>query len=447
MSADPPRRAAVDVVLAVERDAAFANLLLPRMLRDRRITGADAGLATELAYGTLRWQGVLDEVIATGARRDVATLDPPVRAVLRLGAYQALHTRVPPHAAVSTTVDLAREVAGPRPAGFVNAVMRRVSESSWEGWVQRLAPAADPVGRLAFETGHPRWIAVALLAALNGDEAELAALLATDRPTTHLLARPGRIDATTLAAAAGPDARVGTLSPYAVYLAGGDPSRITAVRDGRARVQDEGSQLVALALQRAALVGDPDRAWLDICAGPGGKASLLAGLLPVGARLVAADRQPHRAGLVQRGVGGTTSTVVVADGTRPAWRAACFDRVLADVPCSGLGSLRRRPELRWRREPRDIDGLGPLQRALLRAAIDAARPGGVAVYSTCSPHLAETIEVVEDVVRDRTDLTILDARDLLPQVADVGAGPYVQLWPHRHGTDAMFIAAIRRNAP
>jgi 16S rRNA (cytosine967-C5)-methyltransferase len=444
VTSDPARRAAVDVVLAVERHAAFANLLLPSILRERGLSGTDAGFATELTYGTLRWQGVLDAVIAAGARRDVAALDPPVRAVLRVGAYQLLHTRVPPHAAVSTSVDLAREVAGPRPAGFVNAVMRRVSESAWPDWVATLAPKGDPLGRLAFQTGHPRWIAEALLAALNDDLDELTALLATDRPVTHLLARPGRIGTEALAAAAGAGASVGRFSPYAVVLAGGDPGQIVAVQDGRARVQDEGSQLVALALSRARLTGERDERWLDICAGPGGKASLLAGLLPPGARLVAGDAQLHRASLTTRGVAGTAAAVIVADATRPAWRGGAFDRVLADVPCSGLGSLRRRPELRWRRQPADIEALRPLQRDLLRSAVDAVRPGGVVVYSTCSPHPAETAAVVTDVLERLDDVEVLDSRELFAGVPELGPGPHVQLWPHRHGTDAMFVATLRR---
>jgi 16S rRNA (cytosine967-C5)-methyltransferase len=135
---------------------------------------------------------------------------------------------------------------------------------------------------------------------------------------------------------------------------------------------------------------------------------------------------------------------VVADGTRPAWRPGSFDRVLADVPCSGLGSLRRRPDVRWRRAPNDVDLLVPLQRDLLDSAIDAVRPGGVAVYATCSPLLAETSDVVTDVIGRRTDVHAIDARALLPEVADLDGGPFVRLWPHRHGTDAMFIAVLRR---
>lgn len=439
---DIARLVAAELVIAVEKDAAYSNLLLPKMLRERRVTPIDAAFATEIAYGTLRWQGVLDQVIASAANREVGTLDLPVRAVLRVGAYQLLHTRVPPHAAVSTTVDLAKAVAGQRPAGLVNAVMRKISQRDWAGWVSSLAPQ-DPVGRLAFERGYPEWVAAATLDALGADQAELGRSLAFDRPTTHLLARPGAIDRDDLLADAGPQASAGPFSPYAVHLNGGDPGMIAAVRDGRARVQDEGSQLVALALAAAPVDGS-DRWWLDACAGPGGKSSLLAGLLQRDTRLVAGELQRHRAALVRAGVRGTATSVVVADAARPAWRDGVFDRVLVDAPCSGLGALRRRPEVRWRRTAADVDRLAELQLTLLDAAAASTRVGGVVCYATCSPHPTETSQVVASVVAARGDLEPIDARGLLPGVPELGAGPSVQLWPHRHGTDAMFIAVLRR---
>jgi 16S rRNA (cytosine967-C5)-methyltransferase len=443
---DPPRRAAADVVLAVDRDGAYANLLLPRLLRERSISGTDAGFATELTYGSLRRSGVLDAVISAGAKRDAATLDPAVRAVLRLGSYQLLHMRVPPHAAVSSTVDLSREVAGPKPAGLVNAVLRRVAERDWAGWVEQLAPASDPLGRLAFDRGYPRWVAAALLDSLDGDVAELDLALAEQRPATHLVARPGRISRSDLLMDAGPDASAGPWSPYAVRLDGGDPAGIAAIRDRRAGVQDEGSQLVALALAGAPIDGR-DQWWLDACAGPGGKASLLAGLLPAAGRLLASDLAPHRAALVQQSVMRMPIVpVVVADATRPAWRDGSFDRVLVDAPCTGLGALRRRPEVRWRRQPEDAIRLQALQLALLDRAVDATRVGGLIAYATCSPHRAETVDVLAATLRRRPDVEAIDARPLLPGVPSLGDGPYVQLWPHRHGTDAMFVAVMRRSA-
>jgi 16S rRNA (cytosine967-C5)-methyltransferase len=442
--ADAARRVAADVVLAVEEDAAYSNLLLPKLLRERGLNGTDAGFATELSYGTLRRQGSLDAVLAAGAKRDMASLDPGVRAVLRLGAYQLLHTRVPPHAAVSTTVELCRAVAGPKPAGLVNAVMRRVSERDWPAWVDELAPADDVVGRLALEHGYPRWIAVAFQDALGSGD-ELARALVEARPVTHLVARPGRITSAELLRLAGEGAAAGRFSPYAVHLAGGDPATLRPVRAGRAAVQDEGSQLMAIALAAAPIDGRDER-WLDLCAGPGGKAALLAGLLPEAARLVAGDLHPHRAKLVAGSLGEDSRCLaVVADAAAGGYADAATDRVLLDAPCSGLGALRRRPESRWRRQPEDVIRLQPLQRQLLHRALDAVRPGGAVGYVVCSPHPAETVSVVEAVRRERDDVELIDARPALSGVPDLGDGPWVQLWPHRHGTDGMFLSLLRRS--
>jgi len=437
---DAARRVAVDVVQAVDTDNAYANLLLPRLLRERGISTRDAAFASEITYGALRWQGILDVVVAEAAARDVATLEPGVRAVIRVGTYQLLRMRTPPHAAVHATVELARAVCGHRPVGLVNAVLRKVAAAPWEEWLRRLAPA-DDVGRVAFTSGYPRWIAAAVLDALAGDVDELTLALAEDRPVTHLVARPGRISRDELLAQAGADATPGPWSPYAVRLAAGDPAALPAVRDRRAGVQDEGSQLVAVAAATVPLDGDRGR-WLDTCAGPGGKSALLAGLLPPSGRLLCADLQPHRARLVQSAV-GTTASVVVADGTWPAWPTGAFDRVLVDAPCTGLGALRRRPEVRWRRTEADVPRLAELQTRLLLAALDAARPGGLVAYVTCSPHRDETSGVVRRAQAQRPGVTAVDARTALPHVSGLGAGPDVQLWPHRHGTDAMYLALVR----
>lgn len=442
---DPARRTSYDVVLAVNESGAFANLLLPKLLRERELSTQDAAFATELTYGTLRWQGVLDEVITVAARRGVDALDAPVRAVLRLGAYQLLHMRVPAHAAVDSSVNMARDVAGHRVTGLVNAVLRKVAAQDFAQWVERIAPT-DDVGRVAFSNGYPRWIALAFLDALQGDMDELRAALAPDRPVTHLVARPGRVARDELLVAAGGGAEPGPWSPYAVRLSGGgDPALLSAVQDGRAAVQDEGSQLAALALTRAAGRAG-EQWWLDMCAGPGGKASLLAGLLPAGARLVAADLQPHRARLVANALRGTPAETVIADGTQPAWRPGLADRVLLDAPCTGLGALRRRPEVRWRRDERDVEPLHGLQVALLRSAVTAIRPGGVIAYVTCSPHLRETRDVVAIVLAQTPGLRHQDARPLFDGVPDLGPGPDIQLWPHRHGTDAMYVALLRYEA-
>ena len=471
--ADPVRRAAFDVLAAVDSRGAYANLLLPSVLRERRLTGRDAALATELCYGTLRGQGTYDAILEVCSDRRVARMDPPVRGVLRLGVHQLLATRIATHAAVATSVDLAKDVAGLRPAGFVNAVLRRVSTVGLDAWLAVVAPdrAADPVGYLAIRHSYPRWIVASFAEALgepiagapaHDEPAETEQALAAGNvaPRVTLCALPGICDRDELAAAA--PGEPAAWSPFGVYLTEGDPASIRAVRERRALVQDEASQLVALALTRAEVTG-PDRLWLDMCAGPGGKAALLAGLAAGRARLLAADVRERRAAMARdmvaavgatggaeaaSGIAGSGSGAVVADGIAPAWRLGVFDRVLADVPCCGLGSLRRRPESRWRRSPAQVAELGGVQRSLLRSALDAVRVGGVVGYVTCSPHVGETREVVADVLDGRTDVEVLDGPALLPEVPGLGCpepyGRFLQFWPHRHGTDAMFLAVIRR---
>ncbi|TDC71386.1 rRNA cytosine-C5-methyltransferase [Actinomadura sp. GC306] len=442
---DLVRRTAFDVIRAVETRDAYANLLLPSKLRDRGLSGRDAALATELTYGTLRGRGTYDAVLALCSDRELRRIDAPLLDVLRLGAHQVLGTRIPSHAAVATTVELARSVSGPGQAKFANAVLRKVAGRDLDAWLAIVAPAdADTTTRLSIAHSHPKWIVSALRDAAGAAEIEDLLAADNDRPRVTLVARPGRATVQELHDAG---AKPAPYSPYAAILAEGDPADIAAVRDGRAAVQDEASQMVALALADAPLDGR-DARWADLCAGPGGKAGLLSGLATQrGARLLAADVQPHRAGLVLRAVDDRAG-VIAADGTVPAWRPGSFDRVMVDAPCTGLGALRRRPEARWRRGPESVAELGPLQRGLLASALDAVRPGGVVAYVTCSPHIAETRVVVDDVLRKRDDVERLDAPSVLASLAHdlsgLGNGPYAQFWPHRHGTDAMFLALLRR---
>jgi 16S rRNA (cytosine967-C5)-methyltransferase len=432
---DPARQTAWQLLRDVDVSGAFANLRLPQLLDEGRLVARDRAFATELGYGTLRAQGTLDHLIDRHTR---GGLDPAVRDALRLGVYQLWRTRVPPRAAVATTVDLVRSIE-PRASRLANAVLRRIAEDVEAGDLGAPTFAEDPAGHLAVTCAHPRWIVEAFADVLDGDWAETRRALEGDdvRPEVHLVARRmGRDD---LLAAAGPGAEPGPWAPTAVRLsAGGDPAEIAAIRDGRAAVQDEGSQLVALALAAA---DAPGAGTVDLAAGPGGKAALLAGL---GFDVLGLERHLPRARLVA----GTGVPVVVADSRRPPLRAASVDRVLLDAPCTGLGALRRRPEARWRRTPADVPVLAELQRQLLASALRLARPGGVIAYATCSPHRAETVDVLRAVLADpaspRTE--VLDARAALPPgMPDLGDGPTVQLWPHRHGTDAMFLALLRRS--
>ncbi|MFN8170006.1 MAG: transcription antitermination factor NusB [Candidatus Nanopelagicales bacterium] len=449
---DPARLAAFDILRAVDEQSAYANLVAQKVLADADLHGRDAAFATTLAYGTLRRRGFLDAVIEACSARPLTEVDPPVLDVLRLGAQQILFLGTPPHAAVGETVQLARLVGGEARSKFANAVLRRVGERDLDDWVEAVAPDPhdDPVGHLSVVQSHPRWIVEALHDALSSwtGEASWAGtedLLAADNVNAEvtLVARPGRLDVDELLEV--PGSRPGRWSPYAVTLDGGSPGSIAAVRRGDAGVQDEGSQLVALALARAEVDGRDER-WLDMAAGPGGKAALLAGLgLERGAALLASDRAPHRSGLVAQALAGAPGhhLVVTADGRHGPWAPKSFDRVLLDAPCTGLGVLRRRPESRWRREPGDVPALASLQRDLLRAAVEAVRVGGVVGYATCSPHVAETDVIVDDALR-RGDVEQLDVRGLLPEVEHLGRGPALRLWPHVHGTDGMYLALLRR---
>jgi 16S rRNA (cytosine967-C5)-methyltransferase len=435
---DPARRAAYDVLRAVRVADAYTNLALPVALGRRRVSGRDAAFATELASGAIRRRGTYDAILSECIDRPLDKVQVKVLDILRLGCHQLLSMRVPPHAAISTSVDLARAEVGDGAAGFTNAVLRKVSARDTAGWLNLLD--ADRTVRFS----HPQWIVDLLTEAVGVGEIDALLAADNDSPAVTLVARPGRSTRDELP---GEPTR---FSPYGVVSGGGDPGSVPAVAEGRAGVQDEGSQLVAVALAEASLEG-PDRRWLDLCAGPGGKAALLAALAAGrDARLVAGELQPHRADLVRRVLSGAdgVEAVTVADGTDPPWGHGSFDRVLVDAPCSGLGALRRRPEARWHKSPDDLPQLAELQVALLTSALSLVRPGGVVVYATCSPVLAETAGVVSRVL----DAEGLDGRpgvslEPVPLAVPDSAGPLpgtVQLWPHRHRCDAMFIALLRR---
>lgn len=458
--AEPTRAAAYHLLRAVAAGA-YANLELPQLLRRSHLGGRDAAFTTELAFGTLRNRSFYDAVIAVGADRPITRIDDRVLDVLRLGTHQLLGMRVADHAALDQTVGLARAVVSGGAGGFVNAVLRRVSEADRQTWLDRVRPTGEPAG-LALEFSHPEWIVSAFRAALLGHGAACAAtvdaslrdLLAVDNdaPRVALVARPGLSTVAELVADA--DAHPSGTSPIGVQLRSGDPAAITAVAEGRAAVQDEGSQLLALAVASPDLPTVGTERWLDLCAGPGGKSGVLAAIAAGrGIPFVANEISEHRADLVRQTLRALPEAQVrTGDGrTVGEDEPATYSRVLVDAPCTGLGALRRRPEARWRRTPSDLATLGPLQRDLLRSALAAVAPGGVVAYATCSPHLAETTFVVADVLKGREDVEVIDARELFldaagEPLAHLGAGPFVQLWPHVHGTDAMFLALLRRLA-
>ena len=451
---DPARRAAYDVLIAVEQRDAYANLLLPSVLAQRGLDGRDAALTTELTYGTLRGRGTYDAILGVCSDRSLDRIDPPLREVLRLGTHQLLATRVRSHAAVATSVDLARDLAGQRSAGFVNAVLRRVATRDLETWIGVAAPSreTDPLGHLAVRYSHPRWLAAALADALGedtrGELAETEAALAADgsRPKVTLCAVPGLADQAELSEGGVAPAQ---WSPFGAYLDGGDPGAdrggTGAARGGPGRGQpasrdrarpggaDRAGPAVAGHVRRAGRQGP--------AAGRTGRAAWRA---PAGGGRAAA---PGPAG-PRRGA--------ASPGQRPRWRRTAAGRLAGRGvrPGAGRRALHRHrgaappPGSPVAQVSRERPALGGLQRRLLRSALDAARPGGVVGYVTCSPHLAETRGVLADVLRDRDDVDVLDAPAVLAEVPGLRCpepgSRYAQFWPHRHGTDAIFLALLRR---
>lgn len=450
----PARLVAFDVLEAVRADEAYANLLLPARIRRAGLSRADAAFATELTYGTLRLQGYYDRVIELAAGRPTAAIEPAVLDVLRLGAHQLLATRVPTHAAVFEQVALARRIA-PKAAGFANAVLRTISRTSPGAWRELVTEGTkNEDDRLSLLESHPKWIVRALRRALGreGRADELEDLLRADNasPRVNLAVLPGLDVDTSGVDGFEPD----RFSPIGAVA--DDPIAAAEASGGRIRVQDEGSQLAALALTRAIPVRAGE-SWLDLCAGPGGKTAVLAAeALESGASLVANELVPARAELVRKAISGVPIDVDVRVGDardlEPGELGAFggFDRILLDAPCTGLGALRRRPEARWRKSATDVAELTRLQGELFDAAVRALAPGGILAYVTCSPHTAETHGTLEPALeRWSGQVEQLDTRSVIAAVAkeplDLAGEPEtVQLWPHRHGTDAMFIALVRR---
>jgi len=437
------------VLRAVDESDAYANLLLPSAIAEAALNPQDAALATELTYGTLRRRGTYDAIISSAAGRPVDEIGPAVLDALRLATHQLLATRVASHAAVNESVNLVASELGRGPSSFTNAVLRRISRDTPGEWQERIEKEArSDDERLGLRSAHPVWIIRALRRALaaEGRADELEALLEADNlsPAVTLVALPGLAEQ-------GDSPR--PFAPTAFGSPGGDPHEIISASGGTVRVQDEGSQLVALALAAAAPISAGER-WLDLCAGPGGKTALLAAIARQhDVTLEANEIVPARAGLVRKALKAVPGDVTVHEEDGRAFthaRRDQFDRILVDAPCTGLGALRRRPEARWRKTPADVAELAPLQEELLAGALDALAPGGIVAYVTCSPHLAETVSVVSAVLRTRTDIVELDATAVLTEICghpiDLPANDsgHVQLWPHRHGTDAMFLALLQR---
>ncbi|MEY2676047.1 MAG: hypothetical protein RL510_67 [Actinomycetota bacterium] len=440
------RDVAYELLGRVRSSDAYANLLLPDLISKHQLNRADAAMCVELAFGTLRNQGFYDWIASKATNRELAAIDPDALDVIRLGAHQLLGMRTPSHAALNETVNLAKRNLRQGAVGFVNAALRRISERTREEWVELLSKASrDETERLSILYSHPEWIVSALKLALEADgRSDLEKLLKgnNDAPSVNLVALPNHKIT--------PDeelVREG-VSPLGYRLTSGDPSTLSGFKDGSLRVQDQGSQLAALALSRFEPV-KPGERWLDLCAGPGGKAALLgAEAQTQGASLVANEISEHRARLVASALrdSNVKAKVVCHDGRD--LDEGLFDRIMIDAPCTGLGALRRRPESRWRKTPNDLKDLTRLQAELIESAWRQLKVGGILAYVTCSPHPAETTAIVSKLLSTHKDAELLDAWGSLESISDELVPnrnrKTVQLWPHTNDTDAMFISLIRK---
>ena len=424
---DKPRQIAFEVFTEVVRNGAYSNLLLPQKLQSNGLDQRDKAFVTELVYGSIRQLGRNDYIAAKFSSKPWSEVDSAIVDCVRLGAYQLFDMRVPTHAAVDATVNLARQVAGESKATFVNAIMRKLAATDLESHLSEVQD--DSVHSLSIRYSHPEWIINSYRDVIS-ESSELKELLqANNTPVKPVLvAWPTKSETSEFSGTPG------KYSPYAVHI-DEIPSEIAAIRERRAGIQDEGSQILSIAFAKVA--ADKSN-WLDLCAGPGGKASLLSYLAPI--NFVANEVSETRANLVRQVVKEGT-LVLVNDGREIQLST---DAILADVPCTGLGALRRRPEVRWRRTPNDLSVLTKLQYELISHAIDLLPIDGIFGYATCSPHMAETRAQCATIEK-KLPVEKIDVAGYLPSnLEDAVVNGYLQLWPHRHGTDAMFLALYRK---
>jgi len=434
---DASRLLAFDLLTEVNRNEGYSNLLLPQALNASKLDDRDRALVTELLYGTIRMQGKHDWVLSQISDRPWHEVDSGIVDICRMGVHQIHEMRVPDHAAVAATVEVARKRIGESKASFVNALLRSVTRKSIEDWFSPLASIQDPVERLSITYSHPEWIVSAYFDLLkNWDEVEAALRINNEAATPTLVSWPGYSTQEDLINIGGEPT---DFSPFGAHWKG-NPGSLDLIKARKIGVQDEGSQLVAQVFSKAA----EGNKWLDLCAGPGGKAALLSAIARErGINFTANEFSSARAELVKQVVHG--DRVLVSDGRMIAQTGEKFDAILIDAPCTGLGALRRRPEVRWRRTLQDLRALTQLQRELIQSAIQALNPGGLLGYATCSPHLAETSIQTADIKKSNPDVEQVSVAAFLPQgLENAVRDGAMSLWTHKHGTDAMYLALFQK---
>jgi 16S rRNA (cytosine967-C5)-methyltransferase len=434
---EPSRLLAFDLLTEVNRNEGYSNLLLPQALNASELEERDRSLVTELLYGTIRMQGKHDWVLSQISDRPWSEVDTGIVDVCRMGVHQLHEMRIPDHAAVASTVEVARKRLGESKASFVNALLRSVTRKSQNDWFSPLLEIKDPVERLSIQYSHPQWIVSAYFDLLKDwSEVEQALSINNEAATPTLVSWPGLSTIEDLKNIGGEPT---TYSPYGAHWKG-NPGALDLIKTRKIGVQDEGSQLVAFVFA-AASAGEN---WLDMCAGPGGKAALLSNIARQRRITFTANEvSAVRADLVRQVVNG--DRVLVGDGREIGDQSEKFDAILIDAPCTGLGALRRRPEVRWRRNLQDLRELTQLQRELIDSGIKALNVGGVLGYATCSPHLAETTIQVSDLMRKHANMEQIDVAPYLPiNLVNSERDHAMALWTHRTGTDAMFLALFKK---
>ena len=434
---DAARLLAFDLLTEVNRNQGYSNLLLPQALNASKLEERDRALTTELVYGTLRMQGRHDWVLQQISDRPWTEVDPGIIDLCRLGVHQLHQMRTPDHAAVAATVEVARKRVGESKASFVNALLRSVTRKSQEEWFAPLTQISDPVEKLSIQYSHPQWIVSAYFDLLKSwVDVESALAINNEAATPTLVSWPGRSTQQQLIDIG---AEPTSYSSFGGHWKG-NPGSLDLIKARKIGVQDEGSQLVAQVFAAAA----SGSSWLDMCAGPGGKAALLSALAREREIAFTANEiSTPRADLVRQVVDG--DRVLVVDGREIGNGAESFDAILIDAPCTGLGALRRRPEVRWRRSLSDLRELTQLQRELIASGVSALNVGGVLGYATCSPHLAETSIQIADLKKRFPNMQQIDVEPFLvePLKRSVRDGA-MSLWTHTLGTDAMYLALFRK---
>lgn len=440
MAVSPARVAAFNILLRVERESAYAVELLHGFLLDE-LSPVDRNLATEIVMGVLRWRSVLDETIARLSFTPFRKLDFEVLTALRMGVYQKQFlTKIPTHAAVNETVELVKKAKKVSAAGLVNAVMRKVKSAPYDPHVSTL----QGVEYLSSALAHPQWLVERWVKELDDANARLVCEYDQRIPAT--VVRLSSSEDETLLSAEGIQLAPGALMAMARVVTSGDLIATQLFREGKVAIQDEGSQLIA------ALIGKGQRI-LDCCAAPGGKTAAMATRLPE-AEIVATELHPHRATLLRRLVPQPNVEVVTADALSLPF-GADFDRVLADVPCSGTGTLARNPEIKWKLRPEDLLDLQSRQTAILRAAMQHVSPGGRLVYSTCSLEPEENEQVIAACLTAGSEFKIVPVRIelqrlqesgelVLKNIADLISGDFLRTISGVHPCDGFFAAVLEK---